>query len=851
MTWPARPDDRVSNLEHALLYHRLPLGLWVLPGRDEQDIAEYREGLRRKYAREGATPEDAAVRAAAKADRARKHTFVQWRKLITRPTEDDLIGWFGSRPLRPVVLLTGPGHGTCVVDVDPDKGGDEVPWVGVPISVRPCPTCGSTDDDHETGCDDMTSRVVTGEAPTLVALTPREGWHAYHLEVDVATSEGQVADGVDVRGRGGLVVAPSGQRATPGRRWVRWGEPSPFPLEEVTRRLVERVATSALASAGCPPGTVAAAVEGRGFNLLAADAAADREYVPDGPPGPERAFSHAMLSPAPDGTKNPRAKTLIGMLARGAPLPEDAREAVLRTLGEWRERLALRGPSADVVRAAHEQQAAAAERTPAFALEVLLAWNELRASPRWPRDKVEDVAASLWRSARAREDGRVRPVRGDGEDDAGAAGGEGQGAAGDDVLAAFLPPLGSLYGPDSLGADLRRELLSCARLPLWLGPDGEPDRTSPHGHGLGEQFDEVLGGGLSPKYMAVVGAESAKNGKSALVFQVAVGHALRSALVLSGALSGPVVVPYVLSEMNPAALTWRDLGRWLGVDSNLFRRGRDRAHTAPGLRRLAERIGREPRSLAAEFLARADLALREGPLARARELITIVQTRALKGPEDHEGPGRPRDHRRGVLLLSHLAEAVRRDRARKAKAWGRTEDQILPLILIDPMQRYQREGDGDAVGALDELVEEARHVADEDELVVIATSDTQKDSAKGLQNRGRMTPFQLAAHVFRGSYKLLHLPDLALVLRVEWPEVPGTPARASLQAALNRWGIPQATPAEYDFWPETGRYQAAAPAQDEAPAEEAQRVEREPEEAPPPRLRGRFARRSPGEGVPG
>jgi hypothetical protein len=140
----------------------------------------------------------------------------------------------------------------------------------------------------------------------------------------------------------------------------------------------------------------------------------------------------------------------------------------------------------------------------------------------------------------------------------------------------------------------------------------------------------------------------------------------------------------------------------------------------------------------------------------------------------------------------------------------------------------------------------------------LATSDTNKASAQGQHHGKKLTPYQRAAHVFRGSYKLMHLPDLALILDVAWPEDPATPARAGVLAALNRWGVPQQVPASYDFHPSCGRYLPVAAQEDVVPGmpvdaaeqdEEAgghvpggpQGVEREPGEVP--RRRGRFAPR--------
>jgi hypothetical protein len=65
-------------------------------------------------------------------------------------------------------------------------------------------------------------------------------------------------------------------------------------------------------------------------------------------------------------------------------------------------------------------------------------------------------------------------------------------------------------------------------------------------------------------------------------------------------------------------------------------------------------------------------------------------------------------------------------------------------------------------------------------LVAFCTSDTNKDAAKGKNNGDAR---ELATAAFRGSYKLFHLPDAALLLER------GEDGRsASVSVAKNRWG---------------------------------------------------------------
>ena len=818
----SKPGD--SNLDHALLYHSSPLGWWVFPGRDDLDTAEYRRALERKYQREGLA--DPLRLAAERAERGRKSTFERWRDRRAlgetgRPTEAEIRNWFEDRPLRPVIVLTGAlGDGSQVVgvDVDPLSGGDAGPW--------------------------------TGDGVTMLASTPRGGVHAYHLagggEV-VRSSAGQVAPGVDIRAEGGLLVAPSGEDATPGRVWLRWGPPSPAPLGEIRGRLAQvraRVQTD------------------------------DPDAIPDAPPA--RGFVAACSERAPDGSRQRQSKVLIGMLAASRALPGDAVDAAIGLLAED----ANRTHATEVVEELAEGWRDALEstgRSLVFALKVLRAWNRLRADPPWPADKLEETTRSQWNTALSRElaaasAARVQVEEPETEDtleavqvddvadvlsvDAseteGAAVEEGSDEPDEGVfqpptpeqiqaqeaakmreeIEIFAPMLGDSFTLENFDAVQERAMIPCGVLPPWreVLQDGSvvPVANTPSGHGFGEAMDDIIGGGLKPGFMAAVGAEAAKFGKTAFMDQWMDGLLLRSAEVLAKLARDeetdePIIVRWDLSEMNSEDLTMRQLGRWLGIDSTAFRRGRN-GHKAPGIRAVAAETGEDPVVVINRYraAARSEFKCKTGPLYMIREggLRRIVNPRTLLGRNDVQD-GKPQDHRRGVLLLKALALAVAGDRKARALEWKVPEKQVIPLIFIDPIQRFQST-DGDAVAKLDELVEELRAIADELGAIVFCTSDTNKESAKAPANKPTgpaPTPAQIAAGVFRGSYKLLHLPDVAFVLRA----VPDSP-QMELLVGINRWNG-QTDPIRLDFDRRTGRYTPArasghgvAPWEDEVPA---------------------------------
>ncbi len=105
-------------------------------------------------------------------------------------------------------IATGPESGIFVLDLDQKNGVDGVAWLADMIEAK-------------------------GEWPdTVEAQSPSGSWHvyfAYPAAFDVKTCEGEIAPGVDVRGHGGMVIAPPS--AKPGaEKLYRWKNP-PGPFE--------------------------------------------------------------------------------------------------------------------------------------------------------------------------------------------------------------------------------------------------------------------------------------------------------------------------------------------------------------------------------------------------------------------------------------------------------------------------------------------------------------------------------------------------------------------------------------------------------------------------------------------
>lgn len=133
-----------------------------------------------------------------------KHPLTMWRNgddetLRThRATTSEAVvrAWWIKWPNANIGIATGAESGLLVVDVDKRDGG----WA----------TLGELD------------RTLGFNYDTLKVLTPTGGAHFYfsHPGVPVPNSAGAMGPGVDVRGDGGMVVAPPSRHANGGTyRW--------------------------------------------------------------------------------------------------------------------------------------------------------------------------------------------------------------------------------------------------------------------------------------------------------------------------------------------------------------------------------------------------------------------------------------------------------------------------------------------------------------------------------------------------------------------------------------------------------------------------------------------------------
>ncbi len=252
----------------------------------------------------------------------------------------------------------------------------------------------------------------------------------------------------------------------------------------------------------------------------------------------------------------------------------------------------------------------------------------------------------------------------------------------------------------------------------------------PEGHGLGEQLDDVLGGGLAPGDLVGIGAPATGAGKTALLTQALDGLALRSALAAEDPEATAPLTPVMLvTEMDAADLECRTLGRLLSVPGTMFVAG------------ASARRWRDHATVTARFADARRLMAPGGAYARLCPWQHVMRAGSLAGPTLLAALERHADEWLGLLRREHP---------------GR---ELVPILAIDPVQsvlpadegRSEIETLGEMSAALDALAERRRWI-------VAMSVETNKASARGDDAPTR------AAAVYRGTMQLLHRCDVALVL---------------------------------------------------------------------------------------
>ena len=367
------------------------------------------------------------------------------------------------------------------------------------------------------------------------------------------------------------------------------------------------------------------------------------------------------------------------------------------------------------------------------------------------------------------------------------------------------PTFAEVYGGAELEADSLRPLLPVCGLPPW--PDGPED-----GHGWGTKMNRWLGGGLAPGEIVMIVASAAKAGKTSFLAQLADGYALRTAEIMEKGPEAykehdPLTPVLWLSEMTVQELSWRQLARWSGHSGSSFRGG------------LTAREDKETaRDALAAFTAASETLHKDSDdlLRKARSYMRIFRPSMSAGT----------DTAAGVYLIDAVAESVeawRADLERKYKHRhpGHTRP-CWPIIVIDPLQRWQDSGANSDVAALDQLIEALDRYTTKHNWIVLVTSDTNKESAKGTKTGGqdnnppKYITQERAAALARGTYKLFHLARAVIGLGDD-PDADKHDSKrgvlaslAVFRAGMNERGNGERTE-RFTFDGPTGRWTAEGP----------------------------------------
>lgn len=292
------------------------------------------------------------------------------------------------------------------------------------------------------------------------------------------------------------------------------------------------------------------------------------------------------------------------------------------------------------------------------------------------------------------------------------------------------------FDREPLVASLSQRPVSLSDLPVW----------SRVNHGLGPELNQALAGGLRKSSVIIIGANHAGAGKTAFVQQLVDGLALRSYEE-----SGPLTPVLMFSEMTAEQLMLRSLARWTGISYSSLLDG-------------SARFGADFESL----LGAADELQSIGAFARV-VTASVGRLRELAG-------------RRSLAqliasLVGEWSESL--EQAHERPVW--------PIVVVDPIQRWQSHNKSE-VEALNELSEELTEAARAQGFILIATSDTTKAAATSAVKG------ENPASVFRGTYKMLHAADVAMVLSVQdrteaEEEMAPHLRKVAVELVKNRWGV--------------------------------------------------------------
>lgn len=383
----------------------------------------------------------------------------------------------------------------------------------------------------------------------------------------------------------------------------------------------------------------------------------------------------------------------------------------------------------------------------------------------------------------------------------------------DAFLRRILPSSAESYPDDAMDRDMERVPLRVECLypfaNFWTveeevdtGEYGGPMV----GHGYGRWLARAIGG-LLPGDFKVIGGAGAKIGKTHFLGQMIEGLALCAAariLGIAGYESAPIVMPVWVTEMpKPGEVKLRMLARHFGFDMAAVTMAQSAAE-APGIIHMASQNSGGDANLVVTHARRIVRAYRSNDRHPVGFVLKHLNKEiALSEFPAPTGTGRAYiDQASGVNLISHLADAVALRRRELAALLGVPEDQVMPLVIIDPGQRFIGQSDSAKkeldtfLGAVSSKICRTYGGLG---AIALMTSDTTKAAAKELNldvflsGQGQA----LAADIFAGSQAMMHIPDTVIALcgeestipyqRTQWGRVLQSRTGAPLEAYPFRW----------------------------------------------------------------
>lgn len=393
------------------------------------------------------------------------------------------------------------------------------------------------------------------------------------------------------------------------------------------------------------------------------------------------------------------------------------------------------------------------------------------------------------------------------------------------MLWRLLPTISRAYPRESL----RRDFLKVPAKVETLYPfadfvSGQHEQgemgAPPVGHGYGQWFGRAYGGITEGDFQAF-GAGGAKGGKTFFIGQMADGLAMGTAariLGVPGYESAPLIMPVWVSEMPKEGEIWlRFIARHFGFDLAALSKGTMSAEM-PGVVHMAQRLDRSPAWVVAHARGIADafdderfedMSYTLGVRANGVDVVpawaahNVVREIDLSVLPDPTGQGRGRvDHRTGPTMMGYVADAVALMRRDLAGVAGVAEDQVLPLIILDPGQRFAGDGNSskDALDALlGSVVSRICRRKSGLGAACIMTSDTTKAAARDLDLDTFLSASgqKLAADIFAGSQGIMHHCDVYAICGQDT----GVPYRQTqwVRVLQSRTGAPaQCFPFDWD-----------------------------------------------------